>query len=294
MGNTRKTWTTSCRAIALTLPLLAGCTYASVGEVRELTPEGSAFAGALSSEYKKLALYEADQMTDWIDAEHFADKGMDAARGQVRGPDMINQWDIEDDKKPELNAARERLVTFLNAGAGDQSPRQVAKAQASFDCWLEQQEEKWQTDHIALCRDAFYAAIENVEPIIKPQATIHFGLDSGVMDNDAHAALNKFANYVRKFDTGAVVIDGHADRAGTDPYNLDLSQKRALAVRKQLIRAGVPSDRIHISVYGESSPAVTTPDGMIEPLNRRAEVALRLPPLYANIAPPTELATVSE
>ncbi len=47
---------------------------------------------------------------------------------------------------------------------------------------------------------------------------------------------------------------------------MTLSQKRALAVRTQLIRAGVPAERIHISVYGESNPAVITPDGKIEPL----------------------------
>jgi OmpA-OmpF porin, OOP family len=282
----------SCRTAVMTLPILAGCTYASVGEVRELGPHGSSFADALSREYQQVALYEADEMADWVDAEHFASKALDVASGDVRDPEKIESWDIEEDKIPELSAARERLMTFLTAGAGNAAPMLAAKAQASFDCWVEQQEEGHQFDHIALCRNNFYSALEEVEPVIKPQATILFDFDSDVMDEQAQATLNAFAEYVSKFVTGAVVINGYADRAGTHPHNYTLSKERSIAVSRQLINAGVSPDRIAISANGETNLAIDTLDGMREPLNRRAEVELRLPPLYANIVPATYVAAV--
>ncbi len=282
------------RAAFLILPLLAGCTYQSVGEVRKLDPSGDSFANALSHEYRQFALYEADDMADWIDAGLFAGKALDASQGHVRDPELIEDWDIEADKVTELNAARERLMMFLNAGGGDVTPIQTAKAQASFDCWLEQQEEKWQFDHIALCRDGFYAAIEEVEPVVKPRVTLMFEFGSDVMDEEQHANLELFARYMEKFDTGVVVVNGHADKAGAKPYNHSLSRARSIAVWRELIKAGVSPERVAISAYGETHPVIDTPDGMREPLNRRAEVELRLPPLYATINQTTDFASTSE
>ncbi len=284
----------SSRAIFLVLPLLAGCSYQSVGEVRKLETTGDSFADALSREYRQFALYEADDMADWIDAEHFAGKALDASHGYVRDPELLEDWGIEADKVTELNAARERLMMFLNAGGGDVTPIQTAKAQASFDCWLEQQEEKWQFEHIARCRDGFYAAIDAVEPVVKPQVTLMFEFDSDVMDEEQRDNLELFARYLEKFDTGAVVINGHADKVGTNPYNHSLSRARSIAVWRELIKAGVSPDRIAISAYGETHPVIDTPDGMREPLNRRAEVELRLPPLYATINQTADLASTAD
>ncbi len=115
-----------------------------------------------------------------------------------------------------------------------------------------------------------------------------FEFGSDVMDEEQRANLELFARYLGKFDTGAVVINGHADKAGTNPYNQSLSRARSIAVWRELIKAGVSPDRIAISAYGETHPVIDTPDGMREPLNRRAEVELRLPPLYATI---TEVST---
>lgn len=281
-------------ALALVLPVLAGCGVASVGNMRELAPTGDSFADALAAEYRQLALYEADEMVDWGDAGHFADKALDAASGYVREPEAVSTWNIPDGDVPELDAARERLMTFLNTGAGDVLPEQAAKAQASYDCWLEQLEENWQTEHIALCRDAFYTALGDVDQASRPQVTVFFEFDSDVMEEEEFAKLQAFARHANLFDVGAVVIDGHADRAGEAPYNQKLSRERSIAVWRKLVEAGMSPDRMAISSRGETDPAIQTPDGTREPLNRRAFVQLRLPPLYATIASPSDLASAAE
>src|SRR3546814_8047690 len=70
----------------------------------------------------------------------------------------ISDWSSDvcssDLKVAELKQAREKLVAAFDAGAKEASPDAAALAQANYDCWLEQQEENYQPEHIKSCRDA--------------------------------------------------------------------------------------------------------------------------------------------
>ena len=46
----------------------------------------------------------------------------------------------------------------------------AARAQVMFDCWMQEQEENFQTDHIAACRNRFFAALEEVQKAVEPPA----------------------------------------------------------------------------------------------------------------------------
>lgn len=67
-----------------------------------------------------------------------------------------------------------------------------------------------------------------------------------------------------------IVVEGHTSRAGDEVANVDLSRRRAHAVRQVLIEQGVAAERIATKAYGESRPAAFTPDGAAEALNERA------------------------
>ena len=69
-----------------------------------------------------------------------------------------------------------------------------------------------------------------------------------------------------------LMATGHADRSGTDRYNLALSERRAKAVQAELVRLGVPADQIAVTFKGEAEPLVPTADGVREPQNRRVEI----------------------
>ncbi len=75
---------------------------------------------------------------------------------------------------------------------------------------------------------------------------------------------------------GKVVIhvNGHTDRAGTDAYNLALSERRARAVQAELTNQGFTANQITISGKGESENLVPTGDGVREPQNRRVEIVM--------------------
>jgi OOP family OmpA-OmpF porin len=67
-------------------------------------------------------------------------------------------------------------------------------------------------------------------------------------------------------------VTGHADRAGSENYNMALSLRRANAVRQALIARGVSPDSITVAGRGESEPTVPTADSVKEQANRRVMI----------------------
>ena len=87
-------------------------------------------------------------------------------------------------------------------------------------------------------RDSVY--FETNRDIIKAQS--HPLLDDVAAILAAHPELKK------------IRIEGHTDSRGSDSYNLDLSQRRAEAVRAYLVAKGISADRLEAIGYGETKP----------------------------------------
>ena len=105
---------------------------------------------------------------------------------------------------------------------------------------------------------------------------VFFDFDRTDLKPDAMSVVRQAAqNFPRTQGVTRIEATGHADRAGSDPYNQRLSQSRAEAVRDELVRSGVPANQITISARGEKEPLVQTADGVREPQNRRVEIILR-------------------
>lgn len=101
---------------------------------------------------------------------------------------------------------------------------------------------------------------------------VRFELDSAVVEPRFEKQLAKWAAALQaKTDLGSVVVEGHADRTGSQDYNLDLSKRRAEATRRALIRLGVPGRVMTVHALGFSKPYAgdVADDGSFD---RRAEV----------------------
>lgn len=72
-----------------------------------------------------------------------------------------------------------------------------------------------------------------------------------------------------------IAVIGHTDRVGSDASNDALSLKRAEAMRKALVSAGIAASSISIAGRGEREPLVPTADEVAEPKNCRVEVNVR-------------------
>lgn len=258
-------------------------------QLKATTPGGSAFTQALSREYLAFADAEREQY-DWLDSQHFAKKGLDAAHGAVVPPEVLEDWDLGDPvERNALAAARVRLVRALESDAPQRLPSLTATAQVKFDCWVEQEEEGWQVDDIAACRSDFQAAMDAIETQAKTAApaasatpaestqwrySLFFDFNDAKLGADAVKTATAIAREVRLAGYPKIRVTGYTDLSGPDSYNAKLSLRRAESVKRALIAAGVPADRILVEGLGKSSPHVATADGVREPQNRRVEVTL--------------------
>jgi outer membrane protein OmpA-like peptidoglycan-associated protein len=72
-----------------------------------------------------------------------------------------------------------------------------------------------------------------------------------------------------------VSVVGHSDTRGDKAYNLDLSLRRAMAVKQQLVERGIDETFVDVSSHGEENPLVKTADNVANAKNRRVEVIVR-------------------
>jgi len=242
---------------------------------------GPAFTRALFDEYRGIAKSEALDQYDWINAAVFARKGLRAATGEVVAPEDIAAWDIPADRVAELTAARTKLIGFLSTGAADRVPETAAKAQASFDCWVEEESEG---DSLSECRSTFVKTVAQLEPepaaVVPPSAieptiirsfVVYFDLNKATLGPKGQKTLADVAAARAELAPTAIHVVGHTDTSGKAAHNERLSAQRASAVAEALARLGVQADQ---KALGKTQPAVATGDGVPELRNRRVEILL--------------------
>jgi peptidoglycan-associated lipoprotein len=91
----------------------------------------------------------------------------------------------------------------------------------------------------------------------KPLTDVFFLYDSADLSDTARAALQKNAEWLRRWVSTSITIEGHADSRGTNEYNLALAERRAASVRDYLASLGVPTSRMAIVSKGEEQPFCT-------------------------------------
>jgi peptidoglycan-associated lipoprotein len=88
----------------------------------------------------------------------------------------------------------------------------------------------------------------------RPLTDAFFALDSSQISDESRASLQKDADWLKRWTTTKVLVEGHADSRGTAEYNLALGERRATAVRDYLVNLGIASDRIQIVSKGKEAP----------------------------------------
>jgi peptidoglycan-associated lipoprotein len=99
-----------------------------------------------------------------------------------------------------------------------------------------------------------------------------FDFQKTELREDARAALARDAQWLNKFPSVEILLEGHCDDRGTDAYNLALGAERAAAVRGYLISLGIGDSRIRTISYGKERPFCSEDDERCWQDNRRAHV----------------------
>ncbi|WP_339850718.1 OmpA family protein [uncultured Nisaea sp.] len=276
--------------------LLSGCAGMQLDNARKVEPGGSAFSTALYKEY--MALSELEFLEgDYADSDVFALRAISAAGNNPTTPEEMSARNIPAANKGELATARRELVEALAATATEKASVNAAQAQASFECWMQEQEENFQPDDIARCRADYMASMNAVRsalaqvpaapvaaPAPAPKAplrmaatyTVNFDFDSDAITDAASQIISEAGIAVDEMKASTIILSGYTDRAGSETYNMKLADRRAKAVLSALdIRSNKKiADATEIKVYGEKNNKKKTEDGVREPENRRVKIEI--------------------
>ena len=86
-----------------------------------------------------------------------------------------------------------------------------------------------------------------------------FDFDRAVLRDETKVLLDQLATKLKDAEYDQLEIVGHADRIGTEEYNQYLSERRAWAVARYLVKQGVPVTKLKVIGKGMYQP-VTQPD----------------------------------
>ena len=103
---------------------------------------------------------------------------------------------------------------------------------------------------------------------------IYFDLDSYDVRSEAMPRLDAQAQWLQRYPSVTVRIEGNADERGTREYNLALGARRAESVRNYLISRGIPAGRIDTISFGKERPIAEGSSEDAWARNRNAHTAI--------------------
>jgi len=269
--------------------LLAGCSGYSLEQLRHVNPSGSEFSQTLTMRYLDYAEEQA-RGYNWTDSARFADKGLLAAYDNEVGPEDVASYDIPADTIAEMQKARADMLVLLTEKNRAERPAVAADALFYFDCWLAELQKEKDADSISYCKDRFNDRIDELadtayEKTLREQGelgpevdttsyVVFFDWGQAAVSEAGAVTIEQVAKILEPQENYEVVLNGHTDTAGDAKYNLQLSKRRAEAVKALLVAGNVKPEFIKIFAYGESDNPIKTKDGVAEPKNRRVEIFL--------------------
>ena len=125
--------------------------------------------------------------------------------------------------------------------------------------------------------------LANQDRIAREGDTLRASLSSDVLFESGSARLQtgadtkllQIAEVLQRYPRTYVEVTGNTDNRGTEPYNQDLSERRAQAVRDNLVKAGVDGSRVSTRGDGERNPIAGNDTATGRATNRRMDITIR-------------------
>lgn len=189
------------------------------------------------------------------------------SQSQAKSEYQAAQGEIIADAKQDLKDTRADLVASEHSGdmaAGKLSAEQTARVAA---------ERRAAEAQAALAK---LAAVKE-EPrgmVITLSGSVLFASNRAVLLPDARSRLDQVSDVLMTTQERNLTIEGHTDSQGASSHNLDLSQRRANAVRDYLVQRGYQADRIQARGLGEGNPISDNSNAEGRANNRRVEIVI--------------------
>ena len=233
---------------------------------------GELESGLARIEKQKLAL-EQDLATSQVEA---ADARAEAQTERVRA-------DEAEEKARRLTRERRRAELEREMAREKADRLRVESERASAEAERSRQEAERLRKRRQKELDRMHEALSRIaESTRTPMGmVVNLGQDSFLFDFDKAALrpenreiLSRIAGVLLASHGYRLYVYGHADDTGPEAYNQQLSEKRAGAVRRYLVEAGIPEGIIAAQGFGEVSPAVPLKTRQARQRNRRVVIGV--------------------
>ena len=103
---------------------------------------------------------------------------------------------------------------------------------------------------------------------------VTFDTNSTEVRQELYTEINRVAGILNQYPDTLIRVEGHTDSKGLDEYNMDLSKRRANAVKVLLVMRGVADSRIEVVGFGKTMPVASNDTEAGRQKNRRVEIKI--------------------
>ena len=241
-------WIKKIAAVTAVASLTSGCAMYTLEDLRHTTPSGSPFQQQLARLYMDFATQD-EKGYDWFNSWYFADKGLRSAYGKDVMPEDLKNWDIPAEALPDLQDAHGKLLVALTPQNEARYPEAAAQAQVYFDCWVQRQDEAWQTGRIAYCREGFTEALSQLSaPVAVSESEVR--------------APKKHKHAHKKTSHKKAEQEGHIDAEGNnvEPVEHPVEEKPKAEAPK---KAAATETLSYVVFFAGDKPVITDPGAQV-------------------------------
>ena len=101
---------------------------------------------------------------------------------------------------------------------------------------------------------------------------INFDIGKSVVKAESYPIIDQIANYLKEHPKMKVMIEGHTDNTGKEAMNQSLSDKRAQAIKEEIVKRGVEASRMETIGYGATKPIADNKTAAGRTQNRRVTI----------------------
>jgi outer membrane protein OmpA-like peptidoglycan-associated protein len=174
-------------------------------------------------------------------------------------------------KQAQSNSDAQALLAQQQAAAehqkADQATQQAEQYRKEREAELEQLQQA--LGQIAETRRTAMGLVMTLD-----SKSIRFDFDKATIKPEYRDILNRIAGTLMTLKGYSIAVYGYTDDIGTQKYNLQLSQRRAEAVRDFLVQAGISPKIMSAKGYGKSDPRVQGDSEQARAANRRVEIGI--------------------
>ena len=181
----------------------------------------------------------------------------------------------------QAEAERNRIIADARAREAEAAQRAAAEATRELEVQTRVAEEQTRSAQAAQERaQNLEQELETLEArdtdrgLVLTLGDVLFDTGQAALKTGALTTLDRLVQFMGDYPERSVRIEGHTDSAGSDEANLQLSQRRADAVRQALISRGIDAGRVSATGYGETRPIAGNDTAAGRQQNRRIEIVL--------------------